>query len=691
MINGHREAIQNLNDEILTSAEVHGEELQSLSDQLANQAIGLQQQFEDAKQATAEAIQQFAKDFEDSQSRYKSTFSSMGDAIQQLAERHRLEMDRLQKRHKDAAQESAAKIEQAHCECLVAQDNQMQSRATVLDDLAQTKSQNELKINGLSSEQGQKLKGIADEFNEQLQALQDEIDACLKGGSQETKRNRELLQRLLNEKESVLADYTNMVSGYDASHGEQTTSLNAQNEREIEELRTKNRSEADRQITADDSECASLQEELDAEYARQQAELSQAYESTITSVNGLRQERSEIEEIIATFGKAYQKEQDELDAMIPPDVDGNQLFAKFDASTETLGSQKVELLQLIELQKRSLRAEWDARFGAENDRHALHVVRSSAGTEREQGRLALLQEISDVEPSQKDEERDLEDLLNQVNQEHLRMIDHFKEKLSSARSSQEAERLKVDKEHLRSIYFDQIEQQKQMTHKYEVRAQERIVTESRASAQRITEVSERIDSARSEFKAQKLRFDSQSAASTSQFNQSYSQIGSNAETRTRQICEAHLTQMSGIAKEFEMLKEQLLRTGTSFLKKMKDNRSQCQSSLDEYARVGQCDSEKRAREWREMVKFFDEKIMMLTRRKNDAMLAFQQRPARQSEIEIIEQLEGLLHTKTMQLQNALRDSQEYRSLRQRQESDASHRFGKPPKVGVLPLSVKTVH
>jgi hypothetical protein len=149
--------------------------------------------------------------------------------------------------------------------------------------------------------------------------------------------------------------------------------------------------------------------------------------------------------------------------------------------------------------------------------------------------------------------------------------------------------------------------------------------------------------------------------------------------------------MSGIAKEFEMLREQLLRTGTSFLKKMKDNRSQGQSSLDEYARVCQCDAEKRAREWSEMVKFFDEKIMVLTRRKNDAMLAFQQRPARQSEIEIIEQFEGLLHTKTIQLQNALRDLQEYRSLRQRQESDASHRFGKPPKVGVLPLSVKTVH
>jgi hypothetical protein len=149
--------------------------------------------------------------------------------------------------------------------------------------------------------------------------------------------------------------------------------------------------------------------------------------------------------------------------------------------------------------------------------------------------------------------------------------------------------------------------------------------------------------------------------------------------------------MGAIVKEFETLKDQLPRNEAGFRKKMKENRSQWQSSLDEYARVWQCDAEKRAREWGEMVSFFDEKITVLTRRKNDTMLAFQQRPARQSEVDIIEKLEGLLQTKTMQLQNAIRDLQEYRSLRQRQEKDNSHRFGKPPKVGILPLAVATVH
>jgi hypothetical protein len=62
---------------------------------------------------------------------------------------------------------------------------------------------------------------------------------------------------------------------------------------------------------------------------------------------------------------------------------------------------------------------------------------------------------------------------------------------------------------------------------------------------------------------------------------------------------------------------------------------------------------------------------------------FQLRPPRQSELDIIEQLEAILQTKTIQLQNAVKDLQEYRKLRIEQEKSAARRFGKPPKVGVF--------
>jgi hypothetical protein len=124
---------------------------------------------------------------------------------------------------------------------------------------------------------------------------------------------------------------------------------------------------------------------------------------------------------------------------------------------------------------------------------------------------------------------------------------------------------------------------------------------------------------------------------------------------------------------------------------LKDNRSQYQSFLDEFARTAQGEADKREHDSYEMKKFCEEKVGILTRKKEDAITVFQMRPPRQSEIDIIEQLEALLHTKTIQLQNAVKDLQEYRKMRVEQEKTIAHRFRKPLKVGVFGPTAKIPH
>jgi hypothetical protein len=74
------------------------------------------------------------------------------------------------------------------------------------------------------------------------------------------------------------------------------------------------------------------------------------------------------------------------------------------------------------------------------------------------------------------------------------------------------------------------------------------------------------------------------------------------------------------------------------------------------------------------------------------MLIFQRRPSRQSEIDVIEQLQAALQTKTMQLTNAIKDCQEYKALLIQAEKEGNARFGKGPKIGVLaPVQRVTSH
>jgi lipase chaperone LimK len=147
------------------------------------------------------------------------------------------------------------------------------------------------------------------------------------------------------------------------------------------------------------------------------------------------------------------------------------------------------------------------------------------------------------------------------------------------------------------------------------------------------------------------------------------------EKRVLKMSDSHLAKVSSIVQDFENLKDQLLKTGAAFQKRMKDSCSQCQSLFDE--------TDKRNRNWFEMRKFYEEKVGVLARKKDEAARLFQERPPRQSELDSIERLEALLQTKTMQLQNAVQALQEYRRMRVDFEKTVSHRFGKPPQVGVF--------
>jgi hypothetical protein len=157
------------------------------------------------------------------------------------------------------------------------------------------------------------------------------------------------------------------------------------------------------------------------------------------------------------------------------------------------------------------------------------------------------------------------------------------------------------------------------------------------------------------------------------------------------MAETHANRMSSIRQEIDRCQDELNKSQAPFQKKMKNYRSQYQSSIDEATRSYRCEAEKWAQEWIEIKNFLEEKIAVLTRRRDDMIEAFRQRPPRQSELDIIGPLDELLQAKTAQLQNALVEMQEYRELRQRQEDDTAHRFGKSRIVGIFPMVPKTSH
>jgi hypothetical protein len=338
-----------------------------------------------------------------------------------------------------------------------------------------------------------------------------------------------------------------------------------------------------------------------------------------------------------------------------------------------------------------MKEQLDAKIESENNRHMKYLADAGTGTMSQQKRLTLLQEIGDIVQSRKDEEQSLEDLLDRIGQEYSREINEIQSTLENARSTTEISRLIQEKELLHADHAVKMDNLRQTLRDSEAEMYKRIESDRKAGGHQLNILEERLKCGIDQFEKYRLEIEGQMTISREQFQKNRSDFIGNADRRIHQLTESQFTKVSAIVHDFEQFRAQLIKNGAAFQKRLKDSCSQYQSLIDEFIRTSKCETDKRNRDWYEMRTFYDEKTSVLTRKKDETQREYQMQPPRQTEIDIIERLEAMLHTKVMQLQNAVRDYQEYRKLRVDQEKSVSHRFGRPPKIGVFGPTVKTSH
>jgi hypothetical protein len=445
----------------------------------------------------------------------------------------------------------------------------------------------------------------------------------------------------------------------------------------------------EKQIRGDDKEIAELEATLDAEFSSSEAELKVFHFTSIAQVEKSRTERSEIDALAKSFQSEFSLEQSKCDGVVGPHVNPHEMFGDLDKLLLQLDAQAVELRDVIERQKTSLRQEWDAKLEAENGRHSVQVTRSSMGTERERTRLALLQEVGDTTQAQNEAEQHLNDDINRIQEGHAKHVEVIMAKLAQVQSQEEINALRHSLSELALSRATKAADMKDSAVNMENEMKQLTAAERDVHRRRILETDNRMRSNGLEHDTTRTQLQRQIIDSKAKFDQGRTDIAADGQRDCNEVSEMHRVRISSLLTDFQNLRDQLERTGIAFQKKLKDNCSQYQSSIDENIRTFRSEAEKRDRDWVEMRAFFEEKLGVLTKKRDDAMLLFQQRPSRQSEIDVIEQLNAALQTKTMQLSNALKDYQEYKGLLVQAEKAGHARFGKGPKIGVLePLGQK---
>jgi hypothetical protein len=352
-------------------------------------------------------------------------------------------------------------------------------------------------------------------------------------------------------------------------------------------------------------------------------------------------------------------------------------FVQLDSTTDSLESQKRDLLSFIEARKRTLKAEWEAKFEAEKDRRAFRIIHSSAGAERREARLAVLKEIGDVGQWQKSEEEKPRGFLDELTRENSISADQIRLKLCEAKSTEESDRLRSELDELRSIGGRGIERTRQMSLQEAVEFRSLLVKECAIANEQLWALAGCADRENANFEARKRELEQQLAASQSEFRANLAEISNDVRT-IEGLSESHSMQMAQIAQEQDDVKKEIAMNASSFRKRLKASRSQHHSAVDESERRWAPELEEGDQDAVELRRFYDERLVVLRKKSSLAGLMLQTGPFRPAEIRIPDHLQGLLKTKMLQLQNAIKDLQEYGALPEQQQTDTAWRFGKTP-------------
>lgn len=683
LIANHKQAIEKIKSEIEGFKDKHKNDIEMMNHSLESQEIQHEMDIQKAELKKRDTIKMLNDEYEEAQQLLKNTFDSYGDSVKDLMTKHQLELEKIADQHERAVKEGEILLSQKHRDIVAIQEQQAREYARASEQLDEAKKMHEKQIKSLGAEQANEINAENQKFDKISKSIQDDIDNLLAGGNNEMKKFKDILQSLRDEKEKIMNDYSLEVNEYDAEHERKVAEIQNSNKEEIEKLIKEKSDQVNARQVQYDQEYEKLKETLNAEYENQQKKYQEDFENKMKNLGETRNDKSQIDSKIKKYQMEYEKEESKLNSIQAPEIENNPMFQVFDRSIAELNNQKDDVRQIIEVQKKHLEDEWKTKFDQENDRHSLHVVRNSMGTEREQKRLALLQEIGDVKAQLKEEEARLNDIIHKLTKEHEMIMGKLNERLVESKNTDEIDSLKNDIENLKK----QSETNKtNSTNSFENKckmSQSHISEENEQYEKEMKQIKEKIAQTKTRFEAASKDIENKLNETAQSSEIAIASFSKQTEEKLKKAIQDHLLEMEGVKKQYENLKEELIKSNTMYQKKMTSKKAMNQSSIDEYNRSSQTDLEKRSKDWNEMRKFYDEKISVLTKKREEAIQQFEKRPPRQSELDIIEKLQVNLQTRTMQLKNALKELTEYRTMLVKQEKEYNSRFGKGPKVGIL--------
>ena len=620
--------------------------------------------------------------YSDESQRIRDQFDNLDDSLQKLIDEQNKEIEKLKKKHEDYRKQAELRIKEKNKEAeLMIKDNEVETK----------KLQDEL--NGVNTDHGKakqergiKREKLINAENERFIVEQQKLFGLKKESenSEESSKNRSSqLAALLEEISKMRMKFDKEISDYEAETDQLVNSKIAENDTSINAHRVADKAEYDSTVNQYNKKLKELNEKQDAEYEELKARLEKEFESTLQELRNNGLDRKELTEFVQKYTEIFNVEKKKLDGF--EDIQAED-FSALDNEIRTRKLELDEAREKIETERANIAVEWTQKFTEEDRRHGAIMGGDGKGDEREQLRIKVVKELEEERQSRLNDEADINKKISDETAAHKEKMEAVKKKLDELIDRTHQDALEKTAKDLQDELDDlnrkmnQSEQMKVEEHKKNIHD----VNENFENAKK--ELDKNEEEILGKIKRDRQEMENDLATANEREESALENAKDLAQKQLQLEDRNFQREKDRLLKDIEESKKLAAEGDHGSDKVLLSNRSRHESEEIVLIKENEAEIQKINKDWSAMNDFYEERITVLQERVDKARNRMATLSPRPQEVAMIEKLTGDLSLITYRLKNAAIELKNDHELVLTQEKVYNQKFGKSPKIGILPTA-----
>ena len=646
-----------------------------------------EKEIKDLEQNIKKQIEMMKQEYSQKNDEFRSKFDNLDRDIQSIIEQREKELADVRKKHAQYVEKSSETQNQLHKSILAMKDanhNEIEKFKAHIQKL-ETDHENlmaDTKVNHLSD-----IEKEEKDFEAKKKELQRKYEVLIAGSNSETAKQQKQLHDILNAIDENRVKYKQEIEDFEKETENMKNKTNTNNSKELEQLKATNRQLYDKNEESDNATIEQAKSKYETAYNNEKKKLEDKYKTTMDSI--LKEELSNtvLSDIDADMLNKFKSLQSKHDSYVDLEVKNDE-FKYLDNEIEDLRKKQQQNSTEYENTLNKNRKEFLSKIEAEKQRH-LNALEKDPENDPRDDEIKSMEE--QLQKKKEENKQNIEEMNAKIAAEEERHRQEILVQQKSLEQFNDTSEIDALREHIDSLRKEMEEANKQFNEN-EKNNEEKHKKEQEYARQCHISTLGSMQQEHDEFKkmiqSQKIEKMKEKELARQTYNENLEKADKELKDKEVEEVDQHVKDMDVLTKKFADLKAELVKNGEAFNQKFKETEKINKTAIDEIDKRKSAEFDKAKNDWNALLEFYNEKITVLTKRRNKARQMMEKRPARQQEIDEAERLQGKLQLITQNLQTAMKELTEYRVILVSKEKEYQKRFGKSPKIGVLPITHK---